>query len=98
MYRLLAASLVVALINMSSAAAQGDLKQPIGRSATQDGNLNRLACYDSIAKNLGYSPSPAAAPVTGTGGRQASTQNNPLDDTHSDSLSLRATPGQSPSE
>jgi len=30
-YRLLAASLVVALTNMSSAAAQGDLKQPIGR-------------------------------------------------------------------
>src|SRR3989441_13021276 len=63
MYRLLAASLVVALTTMSSAAAQGDLKQPIGRCATQDGDLNRLACYDSIAKSLGYSRTPAAANV-----------------------------------
>ena len=64
MYRLLAASLVVALSNMSSAAAQGDLKPPIGRCATQDGDLKRLACYDSIAKSLGYSRTPAAANVT----------------------------------
>jgi len=95
MYRLLAASLVVALTNMSSAAAQGDLKQPIGRCATQDGDLNRLACYDSIAKSLGYSRTPAAANVTGSGGWQVSTQKNPLDDTRTVFLSLSATTGQS---
>src|SRR5437763_1362268 len=95
MYRLLAASLVVALTNMSSAAAQGDLKQPIGRCATQDGDLKRLACYDSIAKSLGYSRTPAAANVTGSGGWQVSTQKNPLDDTRTVFLSLSATTGQS---
>src|SRR5207248_6385985 len=63
---------LVALTNMSSAAAQGDLKQPIGRCATQDGDLKRLACYDSIAKSLGYSRTPTAANVTGSGGWQVS--------------------------
>ena len=95
MYRLLAASLVVALTNMSSAAAQGDLKQPIGRCATQDGDLKRLTCYDSIAQSLGYSRTPAAATVTGSGGWQVSTQKNPLDDTRTVFLSLSATTGQS---
>src|SRR5213596_2395947 len=96
MYRLLAASLVFALTNMSSAAAQGDLKQPIGRCAIQDGDLKRLACYDSIAKSLGYSRTPAAANVTGSGGWEVSTEKNPLDDTRSIFLSLSATTGQSP--
>lgn len=95
MYRLLAASLVVALTNMSSAAAQGDLKQPIGRCATQDGDLTRLACYDSIAQSLGYSRAPTAAKVTGSGAWQVSTQKNPLDDTRTVYLSLSATTGQS---
>src|SRR5438128_11300124 len=94
MYRLLAASLVVALTTMSSAAAQGDLKQPIGRCATQDGDLKRLACYDSIAKSLGYSRTPTAANVPGSGGWQVSTQKNPLDDTRTGVLSLSATSGQ----
>src|SRR2546430_8492310 len=95
MYRLLAASLVVALTNMPSAAAQGDFKQPIGRCATQDGDLKRLACYDSIAKSLGYSRTPTAANVTGSGGWQVSTEKNPLDDTRTVFLSLSATTGQS---
>ncbi len=95
MYRIIAASLVVALTTMSSATAQGDLKQPIGRCATQDGDLKRLACYDSIAQGLGYSRAPAAAKVTGSGGWQVSTQKNPLDDTRTVFLSLSATTGQS---
>src|SRR2546429_9805027 len=95
MYRLLAASLVVALTNMSSAAAQGDLKQPIGRCATQDGDLKRLACYDSIAKSLGYSRPPTAAEVISSGGWQVSKQKNPLVDTRTGFLSISATKGQS---
>ncbi len=95
MYRLLAASLVVALTNLSSAAAQGDLKQPIGRCAIQDGDLMRLACYDSIAKSLGYSRTPKAANVAGAGEWRVSTEQNPLDDTRTVILSLTATSGQS---
>ena len=95
MYRLLAASLVVALTNMSSAAAQGDLKQPIGRCAIQDGDLMRLACYDSIAKSLGYSRTPKAANVAGAGEWRVSTEQNPLDDSRTVILSLAATSGQS---
>ena len=94
MYRPLAASLVLALTNMSPGVAQ-ELKQPIGRCATQDGDLKRLACYDSIAQSLGYSRIPAPAKVTGSGGWQVSTQKNPLDDTRTVFLSLSATTGQS---
>jgi len=95
MYRPLAASLVVALTNMSSAVAQGDLKQPIGRCAIQDGDPKRLACYDSIAQSLGYSRTPSATDVAGSGGWHVSTQKNPLDDTRTVVLSLSATTGQS---
>jgi len=95
MYRLLAASLVVALTNMSSAAAQGDLKQPIGRCAIQDGDLQRLVCYDSIAKRLGYTRTPSATNVAGSGEWRLSTEQNPIDDTRTVTLSLAATSGQS---
>ncbi len=94
MYRALAASLVLALTNLPPGAAQ-ELKQPIGRCATQDGDLMRLACYDSIAQSLGYSRTPAPANVTGSGAWQVSTQKNPLDDTRTVYLSLSATTGQS---
>ncbi len=95
MYRLLAASLVVALTNMSSAAAQGDLKQPIGRCAIQDGDLQRLVCYDSIAKRLGHTRTPSATNVAGSGEWRLSTEQNPIDDTRTVTLSLAATSGQS---
>src|SRR5439155_20900186 len=54
MYRLLAASLVVALTNMSSAAAQGDLKQPIGRCATQDGEDRKSTRLNSSHVAISY--------------------------------------------
>src|SRR5438552_19182364 len=95
MYRPLAASLVVALTNMSSAVAQGDLKQPIGRCAIQDGDPKRLACYDSIAPSPGYSRPPSATNVAGRGGWHVSTRKNPLHDRRTFVLSLSATTGQS---
>jgi len=94
MHRPIAVTVVLALTSMASLVAQ-DLKPPIGRCAVQDGDLKRLACYDSIAKSLGYSRAPAATTVTGAGAWQVSTQKNPLDDTRTVILSLSATTGQS---
>ena len=94
MYRPIAASVVLALTSMASLVAQ-DLKQPIGRCAIRDGDLTRLACYDSLAQSLGYSRTPAATNVAGSGGWQISTVKNPLDDTRTVALSLSATTGQS---
>jgi len=95
MYRPIAASLVVALTNLPSAVAQGDVKQSVGRCAIQEGDLQRLVCYDSIAKSLGYSRTPSPTNVAGSGKWQVSNLQNPLDDTRTVALSLGATTGES---
>jgi len=96
MYRTIVASLVVALTSVPSVAAQGDLKQGVGRCAMQEGDLKRLVCYDSVAKSLGYSRTPSPpANVAGAGEWRLSTEQNPLDDTRTVILSLTATSGQS---
>jgi len=95
MYRTIAASLVVALTSVPSVAAQGDLKQTVGRCAMQEGDLKRLVCYDSVAKSLGYTRTPSATNVAGAGEWRVSTEQNPLDDSRTVILSLAATSGQS---
>jgi len=95
MYRPIAVSLVVALTYVPSALAQGDLKQTIGRCAIQEGDLQRLVCYDSVAKSLGYSRTPSATTVAGSGKWHVSNLKNPLDDTRTVALTLGATTGES---
>jgi type VI secretion system protein VasI len=94
MHRPIAVCLVVALLYVPSALAQGDLKQTIGRCAIQEGDLQRLVCYDSIGQSLGYSRTPAATNVAGSGNWHVSNLKNPLDDTRTVALSLGATTGQ----
>jgi type VI secretion system protein VasI len=76
----------------AQAAPQGGL----ARCATITSDLRRLACYDSLAR--GAAPNPVEAPAVrsdSTGLWQITDRTNPLDNTRTVILVLRATTGTS---
>lgn len=77
-----------------SATAQAGLRAGIGQCSGRAGDLSRLSCYDSLARQLGFRQTHTSTPAGGERWH-VSTERNPIDDTPTISLSLVATTGRS---
>ncbi|KAB7619428.1 type VI secretion system-associated protein TagO [Alkalilimnicola sp. S0819] len=77
-------------------AAHASVEKEIAKCAAENGDLARLACFDAIAEKRGLA-GPQAQPtnVSGTGKWQVSAKTNPVDDSKTVTLVLKADSGQS---
>lgn len=90
------ALLVVAAGAASPIMAQSDLEQEIAKCAAMVGDLDRLSCYDAIARSRGLAgPRDLPTPATGVGAWIVRDQVNPMDDTRTVILTLLASSGRS---
>jgi type VI secretion system protein VasI len=79
-----------------STSALADIKSDIATCAVIVGDLDRLGCYDAIAKAQGLDgPQPAAVDTTGAGKWRISRDKNPIDDSERVVLMLAADEGAS---
>ena len=77
-------------------AAVADMKKEVAACAGKRGELERLACYDGVAKRNGLSPPQGEATSTVGGGKWMVTDEvNPIDDSRTVTLALPADSGKS---
>jgi type VI secretion system protein VasI len=74
---------------------QEDIKKKLAQCAQVKGDLERLECYDRLARELGLFKTATTVPIKGAGKWVTSTDKNPLDDTRTVVLSLIADEGKS---
>lgn len=78
------------------AMAKTDIEKDIARCAVMEGDLERLSCYDSIAESEGLAgPQSEPSTVSGKGQWEVSIKTNPIDDSKTVVLALRADSGKS---
>jgi len=83
------------LVFMSAIAAAG-VEQEIATCSSKEGDLDRLACFDAIAKARGLDgPQPQPVELSGTGKWSVSVDTNPIDDSTTVLLSITADSGRS---
>jgi len=75
--------------------AQSELRVRVGRCSARAGDLERLACYDSLAHSLGFGQSAVPVRTAGAGHWRTDQERNPLDDTPTVTLTLKASSGRS---
>ena len=79
-----------------SVAAQASIEKEIAKCAVKSGDLDRLSCYDNLAKREGLSgPQEEPTKISGKGNWQVSVKTNPVDDSKTVVLALRADSGKS---
>ena len=79
-----------------SAAAQASIEKEIAKCAVKSGDLDRLSCYDNLAKQQGLAgPQDEPTNISGKGDWQVSVKTNPVDDSKTVVLALRADSGKS---
>lgn len=78
-----------------SAAAKADVTKEIATCAVKAGDLERLSCYDSLAKRNGLNgPQNVTTPTSGVGKWDVSEKINPIDDSKTVTLMLTSDSGQ----
>jgi type VI secretion system protein VasI len=84
------------LFMLPSSVKADDLRPEIARCAALSGDLERLECFDQLARrNQLDGPQEAAARIEGVGKWQVSDRTNPIDDSRTITLVLTADSGRS---
>ncbi|MDN3986769.1 type VI secretion system-associated protein TagO [Zwartia vadi] len=87
-------ALSIGLLTTTTAAHAQTLDKEIARCAATAGNLDRLECYDQLARrNNLLGPQSNLVPTAGVGKWAISDKTNPIDDTRTVVLVLEATSG-----
>tara|TARA_R110001583_G_scaffold31978_2_gene108998 strand:+ start:6083 stop:6697 length:615 start_codon:yes stop_codon:yes gene_type:complete len=87
---------VFVIILATVGAAHAALDKEVATCAAKAGDLERLECYDKLARRHKLDvPTLAPAPTTGVGKWSVRDERNPIDDTRTVSLSLIADSGAS---
>ena len=86
----------VALLHSNSAEAQTpDIRKKIAKCAAIAGDLERLECYDQLARELGLVRAATTRQSAGSGKWLSKIETNPVDDTKTVNLVLVADEGKS---
>jgi type VI secretion system protein VasI len=94
-YVFVALAALAALARPHVTYAQANLRVRVGRCSAIAGDLERVACYDSLAHALGFGQKVVSVRSAGSGRWRTDRERNPLDDTPTITLSLAATKGRS---
>jgi len=79
-----------------SAVSQASVEKEIAKCAVEAGDLDRLSCYDDLAKKRGLAgPQSEPTKIAGKGKWRVSVETNPVDDSKTVVLALRADSGKS---
>lgn len=79
-----------------SVTAQASIEKELAKCAVKSGDLDRLSCYDDLAKSRGLAgPQSEPTKIAGKGKWQVSVNTNPVDDSKTVVLALRADSGKS---
>jgi len=84
-YSLVPICLAFALVS----SAQGETKEEIAKCAANKGSMERLSCFDTLARNLGLD-APKVEAFVGSGKWQVQTEQSPIDDSKNVYLVLTA--------
>lgn len=88
--------LVLLVFILLSVSAQASIEKEIAKCAVKLGDLDRLSCYDDVAKIRGLTgPQSELTKIAGKGKWQVSVNTNPVDDSKTVVLTLRAGSGKS---
>ncbi|MHC4709060.1 MAG: type VI secretion system-associated protein TagO [Planctomycetota bacterium] len=89
-------TLVLSLVWPGVLEAQANLEQEVAKCAAISNDLERLVCYDELARAQGFDRQQArSVPTGGVGAWEIRDQVNPLDDTRTVNLALVSTSGGS---
>jgi type VI secretion system protein VasI len=84
-----------ALVSGIANAQTDTLAKEIAKCAAIQGDLERLECYDQLARNLGLVETSETEPAAGNGGWIVNTKTNPVDHSRTVTLILTAEEGKS---
>ena len=87
--------LLIVVMPLGVAAQQSELESKIAQCAAIEGDLERLECYDSIAREMGLVATSSVLPVDGVGKWTVQEDSNPIDDSKTVVLAIRADEGAS---